>query len=222
MSERELDGVRTELGAEPGDLVLLAADQPRLASEILGTLRVELAREQGRIRTVAEPADWRFVWVLDMPAFEWDEAAGQWVSVGNPFYAPSPETAHMLEEDPSKVRTQQYDLVINGMELLSGSIRIHRADVQRKVFDILGLTDEEIEQRFGWFMQGLSHGAPPHGGVGMGLDRVLMALLGTTSLRDVLAFPKTQTGSDPLTGAPAPVDPKQLRELGLRAQEKRE
>jgi aspartyl-tRNA synthetase len=222
MSADELAGIRTELGAEAGDLVLLAADQPRTASEILGALRIELAREQGRIRTVADPSDWKFVWILDMPAFEWDDTEKQWISVGNPFYAPTPATAHLLDSDPAGIRTQQYDLVINGMELLSGSIRIHRADLQRKIFEILGLTPEEIEDRFGWFVEGLSHGAPPHGGVGMGLDRVLMALLGTTSLRDVIAFPKTQTGSDPMTGAPAPADPKQLRELGLRLQEKKE
>jgi aspartyl-tRNA synthetase len=217
LSEDEVDAIRTELEAETGDLLLLAADQGRLASEMLGALRSELARTQGRIRTVADPEDWRFVWVLDMPAFEWDEEAGHYESIGNPFYAPTPQTAHLLDGDAAGVRTQQYDLVINGMELLSGSIRMHRADMQRKVFKVLGLSDEEIQQRFGWFIEGLSHGAPPHGGVGMGLDRVVMAMLGTTSLRDVLAFPKTQTGADPLTGAPAPADPVQLRELGLRS-----
>lgn len=221
LSPDEIDGIRTELEAEPGDLLLLAADQGRLASEVLGALRSELARTQGRIRTVADPKDWKFVWVVDMPAFEWDEEAGHYESIGNPFYAPTPQTAHLLDNDAAGVRTQQYDLVINGMELLSGSIRIHRADVQRKVFEVLGLTDEEIQQRFGWFIEGLSHGAPPHGGVGMGLDRVVMAMLGTTSLRDVLAFPKTQTGADPLTGAPAPADPAQLRELGLRSIEEK-
>ncbi|MEX2539979.1 MAG: aspartate--tRNA ligase [Actinomycetota bacterium] len=220
LSEGEIAGIRRELGAENGDLLLLAADEPRLTSEILGTLRVELARSQGRIRSIADPEDWRFVWVLEMPAFEWSDEDDAWISIGNPFYAPTPETLPFLDSDPASVRTQQYDLVINGTELLSGSIRMHRADMQRKVFQILGLTDQEIEDRFGWFVEALSHGAPPHGGVGMGLDRTLMAMTGGGSLRDIIAFPKTQTGVDPLTGAPAPVDPVQLRDLGLRLTEK--
>lgn len=220
LAEGELDGIRAELQAEPGDLLLIAADKAPLPSVLLGAMRNELARQLGRIRTTADPEDWRFAWVLDMPAFEWNEEAGHYESIGNPFYAPTPATAHLLDSDASSVRTQQYDLVINGMELLSGSIRIHRADVQRKVFKALGLNDGEIETRFGWFIEGLAHGAPPHGGVGMGLDRVVMALLGTTSLRDVLAFPKTQTGADPLTGAPAPVELDQLRDLGLRVIDK--
>jgi aspartyl-tRNA synthetase len=145
---------------------------------------------------------------------------GGWESAGNPFYAPTPETLATFATDPANARSQQYDLVVNGMELLSGSIRMHRADLQRKVFEVLGLTPDEVEARFGWFIEALSHGAPPHGGVGMGVDRVVMALTGSTSLRDVLAFPKTQTGSDPLTGAPAPVDPALLRELGIRLVEK--
>jgi aspartyl-tRNA synthetase len=221
LSEGELSGLRRELEAQTGDLLLLAADEnARLTSEVLGALRIELARSQGRIRSIAEPEDWRFTWVVEMPAFEWSDDENAWISIGNPFYAPTPETVHFLDSDPASVRTQQYDLVINGTELLSGSIRMHRADMQRRVFQILGLSDQEIEERFGWFVEALSHGAPPHGGVGMGLDRTLMAMTGGGSLRDIIAFPKTQTGADPLTGAPAPVDPLQLRDLGLRLIEK--
>ncbi len=221
LSEQEIAGIRRELGAETGDLLLLAADEtPRLTSEVLGALRIDLARSQGRIKSIADPEDWRFTWVLEMPAFEWSEEENAWISIGNPFYAPTPETVEFLESDPASVRTQQYDLVINGTELLSGSIRMHRAEMQRRVFEILGLSAQEIEERFGWFITGLSHGAPPHGGVGMGLDRTLMAMTGGGSLRDIIAFPKTQTGADPLTGAPAPVDPLQLRDLGLRLIEK--
>ncbi len=220
LSQDELAGIRKGLDAQTGDLLLLAADEPRTCSEILGALRTEIARSQGRITNASAPADWRFVWVIEMPAFEKDPEGGGWISVGNPFYAPLPGTEGLLDTDPSAIRTQQYDLVINGMELLSGSIRNHRADQQAKVFNILGITDEEMEARFGWFLEGLRHGAPPHGGVGMGLDRVVLALSGGTSLRDVIAFPKTQTGTDLLTGAPATVDPLALRDVGLQLKQK--
>ena len=221
LSEDERAGIRKELDAQTGDLLLLAADEPRKCSEILGALRTEIARSQGRIMNASHPADWRFVWVIEMPAFEKEPETGGWISVGNPFYAPLPGTEGLLDTDPAAIRTQQYDLVINGMELLSGSIRNHRADMQAKIFEILGATADELEQRFGWFLEGLRHGAPPHGGVGMGLDRVVLALTGGTSLRDVIAFPKTQTGSDLMTGAPATVDPLALRDLGLQLKEKK-
>ena len=221
LSPDELDGIRKELDAQTGDLLLLAADDPRRCSEILGGLRTDLGRSQGRITNASVPADWRFVWVVEMPAFERDPETGGWISVGNPFYAPLPGTEHLLDSDPEAIRTQQYDLVINGMELLSGSIRNHRADQQEKIFRILGATDEELRSRFGWFLEGLRHGAPPHGGVGMGLDRVVYALTGGTSIRDVIAFPKSQTGTDLMTGAPAPVEPNALRDLGLQVKEKK-
>jgi aspartyl-tRNA synthetase len=220
LSEDELAGIRKELEAQTGDLLLLMAGDGRKCSEVLGALRGELARAQGRVTNASEPADWRFVWVVEMPAFERDPESGDWISVGNPFYAPLPGTEHLLDTDPGSIRTQQYDLVINGMELLSGSIRNHRADQQEKIFRILGSTDEGLVQRFGWFLDGLRHGAPPHGGVGMGLDRVVYALTGGTSIRDVIAFPKSQTGSDLMTGAPAPVDPLALRDVGLQIKQK--
>lgn len=216
LAEAELKAIRTELGAEPGDLVLLAADEPVLASTVLGHLRTELAHSHGRVRSVADPADRRFVWIVDMPLFEWSDESGVWQAVGNPFYAPTPETWQHIEGDPSKVRSLQYDLVVNGLEQLSGSIRSHRPEVLTQVLRTGGATDDDIEARFGWFLEALRHGAPPHGGIGMGIDRVLMAMVGTTSLRDVIAFPKTQTGADPMTGAPAEVDEAALREVGLR------
>jgi aspartyl-tRNA synthetase len=215
MSEDELAGIVRELGAETGDLLLLAADEPDAASKVLGALRVQLARERGHVASTAEPEDWKFAWIVDMPMFEPTEDGG-WQSAGNPFYAPTPDTIDTFATDPATARSQQYDLVVNGMELLSGSIRMHRVDLQRKVFEVIGLSEEQIEARFGWFLEALAHGAPPHGGVGMGVDRVVMAITGSTSLRDVLAFPKTQIGSDLLTGAPASVDPILLRDLGLR------
>ncbi|MEX2393471.1 MAG: aspartate--tRNA ligase [Actinomycetota bacterium] len=217
LSDAEQDGIRKHLEAEVGDLLLLAADEPELTSKVLGGLRVQLARELGRISSTASPEDWRFAWIIEMPMFESTEDGG-WSALGNPFYAPTPETLPTFTSDPATARSQQYDLVINGMELLSGSIRMHRVDLQRKVFEVLGLTDAQIEARFGWFLEALAHGAPPHGGVGMGVDRVLMAITGSDSLRDIIAFPKTQTGTDLLTSAPAPVDEKLLRELGIRVQ----
>ena len=222
LSEGELKAIRTELEANTGDLVLLAADKPDLASYVLGTLRVELARAQGRIRSLADPPDFRFVWIVECPLFEWSEESNVWQAIGNPFYAPTPETEALLETDPGRVRSLQYDLVVNGLEQLSGSIRSHRPEMLKRVFRAGGATDEEIEARFGWFLEALAHGAPPHGGIGLGIDRVLMAMTGTSSLRDVIAFPKTQTGADPMTGAPASVDEKQLRELGIRIVEKKD
>jgi aspartyl-tRNA synthetase len=222
LSEAELRGIRAELGAETGDLVLLAADDPTAASALLGSLRVELARSLGHVRSLADPADFRFVWIVDFPLFEWNEDEKVWQAIGNPFYSPTPETADLLESDPGKVRSLQYDLVVNGLEQLSGSIRSHRPEMLRRVFKAGGASDSEIDARFGWFLEALRHGAPPHGGIGMGIDRVLMAMMGTSSLRDVIAFPKTQTGADPMTGAPAGVDDKALRELGIRVAEKKE
>jgi aspartyl-tRNA synthetase len=222
LSETELKAIRTELGAQSGDLVLLAADKPDLASPVLGTLRVELARSQGRVRSLADPADWRFVWIVEFPLFEWNDEAKVWQAIGNPFYAPTRETESLLESDPGKVRSLQYDLVVNGLEQLSGSIRSHRPEMLKRVFRAGGALEEEIEARFGWFLEALGHGAPPHGGIGMGIDRVLMAMLGTSSLRDVIAFPKTQTGADPMTGAPALVDERQLRELGIQIVQKKD
>ena len=220
LSDAERKGIRNELDAKTGDLVLLAADEPVLASTVLGFLRIELARSTGRVRSLADPADFRFVWIVEFPLLEWNDEEKIWQAIGNPFYSPTPETLGLLESDPGEVRSLQYDLVVNGLEQLSGSIRSHRPDVLKRVLMAGGATEEQINARFGWFLEALGHGAPPHGGVGMGVDRVLMAMLGTSSLRDVVAFPKTQTAGDPLTGAPAPVDPKQLRELGIRIVEK--
>lgn len=222
LGDKEIEGIRSGLEAEPGDLVLLAADESRLCSEVLGALRVELAREGGRIRTGSDPDDWRFLWVTDYPLFEWNADEDRWDPAHNPFSAPTPETVELLDTDPASCMSQNYDLVLNGTELLSGAIRIHRPDVQEKVFEVIGVSPDEAAERFGWFLDVFRYGAPPHGGLGMGIDRLVMLLVGGTSIRDVIAFPKTQTGSDLMTGAPATVDPRQLRPLGLRLVEREE
>jgi aspartyl-tRNA synthetase len=211
-SDAEREGLRRVTGARPGDLVLLAADRTAVAQTVLGELRARLAAERGPV-----PEDrWEFVWITDFPMFEWDEQAGRWDPAHHPFTAPAPKWAETFAQVPEEATARAYDLVLNGYELGSGSIRIHRADVQRRVFAALGIDEAEAAERFGFFLRGLEFGAPPHGGFAFGLDRVYMLLAGAASIRDVIAFPKTQSGADPLTGAPTPADPAQLAEVRLR------
>jgi aspartyl-tRNA synthetase len=216
LSEAELKGIRTQLEAEPGDLVLLAADAPRAASELLGTFRTELARSGGRVHSPSDPADWRFLWVVDFPLFEWSPDEDRWDAAHNPFSSPTPDSIALLDTDPGACRSLNYDFVCNGIECFSGAVRIHRPDVQQKVFEVMGLEPEQVRERFGWFVDALRWAAPPHAGFGMGVDRVVMLLAGTENIREVTAFPKTQSGGDLLTGAPTPVEPRFLRELGIR------
>jgi aspartyl-tRNA synthetase len=211
-SDAERDGLRQATGARPGDLLLLAADRTPVAQTVLGDLRVRLAAERGLI----PEGQWAFLWVTEFPMFEWDEQAGRWDPAHHPFTAPAPKWADTFMDAPSEATARAYDLVLNGYELGSGSIRIHRADVQRRVFDALGISSKEAEDRFGFFLKGLAYGAPPHGGFAFGLDRLYMLLAGTPSIRDVITFPKTQSGADPLTGAPTPIPPDQLAEVRLR------
>ncbi|HEX6130555.1 MAG TPA: amino acid--tRNA ligase-related protein, partial [Actinomycetota bacterium] len=159
---------------------------------------------------------WSFCWMTDPPLFEWSDDEAKWVSVHHPFTSPASD-----DLDPETARGRAYDLTLNGFEVGGGSIRIHRADLQRRVFDVLGLTSAQQEEQFGHLLRALRHGAPPHGGIAMGIDRIVMLLAGRDTIRDVTAFPKSQSGVDPLTGSPAPVDEAQLRELGLRLIERR-
>ena len=211
-SDAEREGLRRGSGAAPGDLLLLAADRTPVARRVLGELRTQLAAERGLV----PEGRWSFLWVTDFPMFEWDEQAGRWDPAHHPFTAPAPEYTETFAKVPEEATAQAYDMVLNGVELGSGSIRIHRADVQRRVFAALGIGEAEAEERFGFFLRGLDYGAPPHGGFAFGLDRLCMLLAGAASIRDVIAFPKTQSGADPLTGAPTPVTPAQLAEVNLR------
>ena len=207
LSPEELETVRAETGAGKGDLVLIVADQPSRVATALDGLRRLMADRLGLI----PEGQWRFVWIVDPPLFEWSEEEGKWVSVHHPFTSPAAD-----DLDPATARARAYDLVLNGWELGGGSIRIHRPDVQREVFEVLGLTPEQAEEKFGFLLRAFRYGVPPHGGIAFGIDSIVMLLGGRDNIRDVIAFPKTQTGVDPLTNAPAPVAETQLRDLGLR------
>ncbi|MGH8909262.1 MAG: aspartate--tRNA ligase [Egibacteraceae bacterium] len=211
MRDDEVEGLRKAAEAEPGDALFVAADQTRKAQELLGLVRVELARKRGLVP--AGRTD--FLWVVEPPMFEWNTDEDRWDAVHHPFTLPSERFAGCLEQDPGAVTARAFDVVLNGVELGTGSLRIHDRDLQVSVFQLLGISAEEAEARFDFLLRGLSYGAPPHGGIGLGLDRIVMLMTGGASLRDVIAFPKTQSGADPLAGAPAPVYPSQLDELGI-------
>ena len=199
--------MNAHLSAKPGDLLLIVADEVSTAGQTLSALRMELARRFDLI-----PKDRHdMLWVVEFPAFEWNEEAQRWEATHHPFTAPSGDM-----NDPAHLSSRAYDLVLDGAEIGGGSIRINRLDIQQKVFELLGIGPEEADARFGFLLDALRYGAPPHGGIAMGIDRIVTALAGVDTIRDVIAFPKATSGADPLTGAPAPVDAAQLRELGLR------
>jgi aspartyl-tRNA synthetase len=198
-------------GAGRQDLLLMAAGAPESTSKALGQLRLGVAKEAGLLR----PDAFAFTWVTDFPMFEWNEEEARFAAMHHPFTSPAPEDLDRLETDPGRVRAQAYDLVLNGSEIGGGSIRIHDASVQARVFRAIGLSDEEAAHRFGFFLQALSFGTPPHGGIALGLDRIVAILAGEASIREVIAFPKTAAAVDQMTGAPTGVDERQLRDLKL-------
>jgi len=204
-------GLAEACNAAEGDLMLLVADKRTLARHVLGELRMVVADE----RDLSDPDGFRFLWVTEFPLFEFDEDEGRHVAIHHPFTAPMPEDLPLLENNPLTVRSLAYDLVVNGLEIGGGSIRIHRSDVQQRVFEMLGIGEEEAESKFGFLLDALKFGAPPHGGIALGLDRLVMVLAGESSIREVIPFPKTTSGICPLTGAPAGANRGQLSELGL-------
>jgi aspartyl-tRNA synthetase len=207
LSEPEVEAIKASLDAAPGDLLLIVADQLPVVSAALSALRLELGR---RFDLIPEGTH-EILWVVEFPAFFWNADLGRWDSPHHPFTAPKGDL-----EDPAQASSYAYDLVLDGSEIGGGSIRIHQREMQRRVFELLGIGPEEAEARFGFFLDALRYGAPPHGGIAMGIDRIVALLAGAESIREVIAFPKAASGVDPLTGAPAPVDSAQLRELGIR------
>jgi aspartyl-tRNA synthetase len=208
LSERELEVFR----ADPASTVLFAADEPAMVARVLGALRLHLGRELGLVDETA----WKMLWVTDFPLLEWDEEENRWNAVHHPFTRPSPEGAALLDTDPGRAMAEAYDLVGNGVELAGGSLRIHEPELQAKVFDLLRISKEEQEFRFGFLLDALAMGAPPHGGIASGIDRLMMVLADEPAIRDTLAFPKNQAGVDVMSGAPSPVVEEQLRELGIQ------
>jgi aspartyl-tRNA synthetase len=213
LSDAALAGILQRAGAQDGDLIFFGADKFKVVCDALGALRIKLGADLG----FTAPG-WAALWVVDWPMFEYDDKeGGRWVALHHPFTAPKVFDAQAIQDDPGGVLSQGYDLVLNGIEVGGGSVRIHRADIQQAVFRLLGIGDEEAQEKFGFLLEALRFGAPPHGGIALGLDRMVMLMAGASSIREVIAFPKTQTAHDPLTNAPGTVDARQLRELSIRS-----
>ncbi len=214
MTEEEMQKIIDRTGAEKGDLVLMVADKKNLCLSVLGALRLTVAKRLDII-----PDTYNFLWITEFPFFEYNEETGNWDAMHHPFTAPLDESIPYLDSDPEKVFAKAYDLVLNGVELSSGSIRITDPALQSKMFKALGLSDEEAHEKFGFLTDAFKYGAPPHGGMGIGLDRLVMLMCGCDSLRDVIAFPKVSNSSEPMSGAPAKVDDVQLRDLNIKTLE---
>jgi len=211
LSDEEQAVLKEAMGAEEGDLLLLIADTPAVVANALGRLRLRLSDQLGLI----PEGTWNFLWVTDFPLFEWNDETQQIEPMHHPFTMPKAEDLPKLETDPLQVHGDLYDLVLNGTELGSGSVRVHRRDIQERVLRTINMPIEEIIQRFGFLVEAFEYGAPPHAGIGLGFDRIIMLMLGEKSLREVIAFPKTASGMDLMMDAPTTVDPIQLRDLGL-------
>ncbi|MBQ2250422.1 MAG: aspartate--tRNA ligase, partial [Lachnospiraceae bacterium] len=211
MKPEELDAIVEAMGGKKGDLLLFAADKNKVVFDVLGNLRLELARQQDLLKKDV----FKFLWVTEFPLFEYDEEENRYVAVHHPFTSPMDEDLHLLDSDPGAVRAKAYDIVLNGTEIGGGSVRIHQADIQAKMFEKLGFTEESANSQFGFLLDAFKYGVPPHAGLAYGLDRVIMLMVGADSIRDVIAFPKVKDASCLMMEAPNVVDQKQLDELGI-------
>ena len=215
MKEEELTALVEAMGGKPGDLLLFAADKNKVVYDVLGNLRLELAKQQDLLKK----DDFKFLWVTEFPLLEYSEEQGRFMAMHHPFTMPMEEDWHMIDTDPGAVRAKAYDIVLNGTELGGGSVRIHQADIQSKMFEVLGFTPESAYEQFGFLLDAFKYGVPPHAGLAYGLDRVAMLMLGCDSIRDVIAFPKVKDASCLMSEAPSVVDVKQLEELGIEVSE---
>ncbi|MFO7819423.1 MAG: aspartate--tRNA ligase [Halanaerobacter sp.] len=215
LSEEEIEGILAKMDAKPGDLLLFVADNPKVVAASLANLRLKLAKELDLI-----PEDeFDFLWVTDFPLLEWDGEEERYISLHHPFTMPKEEDIELLDEEPGEVKSQAYDLVLNGVEIGGGSIRIHDIELQKKIFELLDMDEEEVEEKFSFLLEAFKYGAPPHGGIAFGLDRLIMLLGNLETIRDVIAFPKTQRATCPLTDAPSDVGEEQLEELALELED---
>ncbi|MET0497578.1 MAG: aspartate--tRNA ligase [Steroidobacteraceae bacterium] len=211
LSDAAIDGILERTGAQDSDLIFFGADTAKVVSDALGALRLKVGTDLG-----LSTGGWQPMWVVDFPMFEWDADSKRWFALHHPFTAPRSDDPAELRADPANAISKGYDMVLNGSEIGGGSVRIHRPEMQSTVFELLGIGPEEAEQKFGFLLEALKYGTPPHGGIAFGLDRVVMFMAGTDNIRDVIAFPKTQTAADLLTNAPTPVSDEQLKELHIR------
>jgi aspartyl-tRNA synthetase len=210
ISPEEQSGIAALVGAKNGDAIFFAAGDRASSQALLGAVRLEI----GKRCNLIEEGAWKFLWVVDAPMFEPTDNGG-WTAVHHPFTGPKPEFAKSFSQDPANALAYAYDIVLNGTELGGGSIRIHDKEIQKEVFRVIGLSDEEANSKFGFLLEAFNYGPPPHGGIALGLDRVCALLTGSESIREVIAFPKTASGGDPLTGAPTPITPAQRKESGI-------
>ena len=207
-------GIAAHCGAKPGDAIFFAAGNRTSSQNLLGAVRLEIGKRCNLIDNTA----WKFVWIVDAPMFELvdpENPDSGWTAVHHPFTGPKPEFKDSFDKDPGSALAYAYDIVLNGNEIGGGSIRIHQRDVQKRVFDVIGLTPEEATSKFGFLLEAFNYGPPPHGGIALGMDRLCALLAGADSIREVIAFPKTASGGDPLTGAPTPITPAQRKEAGV-------
>ena len=211
LSDDENAAIQARLGVEPGDVVFIVADKNKVVFDSLGALRCEVAKRLGLIN----PNEYKLLWVTEFPLLEYDEEDGRFYAMHHPFTMPMEEDLQYIESDPGRIRAKAYDIVINGTEAGGGSVRIHDAEIQSKMFDLLGMTHEEANEKFGFLLEAFKYGVPPHAGMAFGLDRLVMLILGLDDIRDVIAFPKVQNASELMSRCPSLPDPKALAELGI-------